>query len=195
MAILDHVTVASTCALACKSWHRVSRDKLLWRSLLARDFSRTEWSLREAAGDEVSWISGKDQDGCTRVNSVVILDRHSLQGGECTTLFRESMLSIHRETPLRVPKNGGRGACRVGADIDRARRRGAPRGLLSRRKANILVLEGPPRHHLEPPLRGRPLHRALQGGPIEFYTRFKELCGFTDLFNFAMYQRILQFPV
>ena len=59
MTLLDHSTVASTCALVCKSWLRVSRDKLLWRALLARDFSKTELSLREAAGTEVSWLSGK----------------------------------------------------------------------------------------------------------------------------------------
>merc|ERR1719331_3694251 len=57
MAALDHVTVASTCALVCKSWLRVSGDKLLWRALLARDFSKTESSLREAAGTEISWIA------------------------------------------------------------------------------------------------------------------------------------------
>ena len=57
MTNLDHVTVASTCSLVCKSWSRVSRDKLLWRALLARDFNKTELFLREAAGTDVSWIS------------------------------------------------------------------------------------------------------------------------------------------
>ena len=58
MTNLDHVTVASTCSLVCKSWLRVSRDKLLWRALLARDFNKTELTLREAAaGTDVSWIS------------------------------------------------------------------------------------------------------------------------------------------
>ena len=57
MTNLDHVTVASTCSLVCKSWNRVSRDKLLWRALLARDFNKTELFLREAAGTDVSWIS------------------------------------------------------------------------------------------------------------------------------------------
>lgn len=63
MNVLDHASVASTCALVCKSWLRVSRDKLLWRAILARDFGKTERSLREAAGTEVSWISGKTQNG------------------------------------------------------------------------------------------------------------------------------------
>ena len=71
MAALDHVTVASTCALVCKSWLRVSGDKLLWRALLARDFSKTESSLREAADTEISWIAGKTQNGCSCINRVL----------------------------------------------------------------------------------------------------------------------------
>ena len=44
MSHLDHASVGWSCSLTCKSWHRVSRDNILWRYLVNRDLLKQERS-------------------------------------------------------------------------------------------------------------------------------------------------------
>ncbi len=62
--LLDRATLVDSAALVCRSWNRVSKDNLLWRSFFVRDFKlRPPYTNAilpprpDAPGAEADWLS------------------------------------------------------------------------------------------------------------------------------------------